>query len=44
MSRTARGPLGRTGVERISGNTPDISEWIDFEMYDLVCSGILTSA
>ena len=36
MSRTARGPLGRTGVERISGNTPDISEWIDFEMYDLV--------
>ena len=29
MSRTDRGPLGRTGVERISGNTPDISEWID---------------
>ena len=23
-------------MERISGNTPDISEWIDFEMYDLV--------
>ena len=36
MSCTARGPLGRTGVERISGNTPDISEWIHFEMYDLV--------
>ena len=36
MSRTARGPLERTGVERITGNTPDISEWIDFEMYDLV--------
>ena len=33
---SARGPLGRTGVEQISGNTPDISEWIDFEMYDLV--------
>ena len=36
MSRTAHGPLERTGVERITGNTPDISEWIDFEMYDLV--------
>ena len=36
MSRTARGPLERTGIERISGYTPDISEWIDFEFYDLV--------
>ena len=36
MSRTARGPLGRTGVVRISGNTMDITEWIDFKMNDLV--------
>ena len=26
MSRTAREPEERTGIERIMGNTPDISE------------------
>ena len=39
MSCMAWGPLERTGVERITGNTPDISEWIDFEMYNLVWFG-----
>ena len=36
LSRIARGPDGRSGVERITGNTPDISEWVDFAFYDLV--------
>ena len=29
------GTDGRTGLERLTGDTPDISEWIDFEFYDL---------
>jgi hypothetical protein len=32
----ARGPDGRTGVEEITGDTPDISEWLDFDFYNLV--------
>jgi hypothetical protein len=36
MSRTARGKEGRTGVERLTGNSVDISEWLDFEFYDIV--------
>ena len=36
MSRTWNRQTGRTGVESITGDTPDISEWIDFEMYDKV--------
>jgi hypothetical protein len=36
LSRTASGPDLRTGVERITGDTPDISEWLDFSFYDLV--------
>ena len=27
---------GRSGYEQVSGKTPDISEWLDFELYDLV--------
>ena len=26
----------RTGYEEVTGQTPDISEWLDFEFYDLV--------
>ena len=26
----------RTGIEMVTGETPDISEWIDFEFYDQV--------
>jgi len=33
-NRTARGPQGRTPYERITGNTPNISEWLDFNFYD----------
>jgi len=33
-NRTARGPQERTPYERITGNTPDISEWLDFNFYD----------
>jgi hypothetical protein len=32
----SRGHDGRTGYEEVTGNTPDISEWLDFEFYDLV--------
>jgi hypothetical protein len=27
---------GRTGIERVAGETPDILEWLDFDVYDLV--------
>jgi hypothetical protein len=36
MSRTARGKNGRTGYEDVVGETPDISEWMDFDFYDLI--------
>jgi hypothetical protein len=36
MCRLSRGYDGRTGYEKLTGNTPDISEWLDFEFYDLV--------
>jgi hypothetical protein len=36
MSRIATGRDGRTGIERVTGETPDISEWLDFDIYDLV--------
>ena len=31
-----RGRNNRTGYEMVTGQTPDISEWLDFEFYDLV--------
>ena len=36
LSRVARGHDGRSGIERLTGETPDISEWIDFEFFDMV--------
>ena len=35
LSRISRGHDQRTGLERLTGDTCDISEWIDFEFYDL---------
>jgi hypothetical protein len=32
----SHGEDGRSGHEEVTGNTPDISEWLDFEFYDLV--------
>ena len=32
----ARGKNNRTGYEEVTGQTPDISEWLDFEFFDLV--------
>jgi hypothetical protein len=32
----ARGSNRRTGYEEVTVQTPDISEWLDFEFYDLV--------
>ena len=36
LSRMARGNDRRTGYEEVTGQTPDISKWLDFEFYDLV--------
>jgi len=36
MNLTAKGKDGRTPQEEITGETPDISEYIDFEFYDWV--------
>ena len=36
LSRMARGRDRRTGYEEVTGETAYISEWLDFEMYDLV--------
>jgi hypothetical protein len=30
------GQQQRTGIEMVTGKTPHISEWIDFEFYDRV--------
>ena len=32
----SRGDDGRPGLEEVMGHTIDISEWLDFEFYDLV--------
>ena len=36
MSRTWNRTTGRTGIEAVTGDTPDISEWIDFCINDRV--------
>ena len=36
LSRMACGRDRRTGYEEVTGDTTDISEWIDFEIYDIV--------
>jgi hypothetical protein len=36
MNMTARGRNGRMGHEEITGDTPDISEYVDFDFYDWV--------
>ena len=36
LCHMARGMDNRTGYEEVTGQTPDISEWLDFEFYDLV--------
>jgi hypothetical protein len=36
MSLITQGPSGRTGYELVTGQTPDISEYLDFDFYDLV--------
>ena len=36
MNMTARGKNGRTGHEEVTGETPDISEYVDFDFYDWV--------
>lgn len=36
QSLLARGNDRRPGIERLTGDTIDISEWLDFEFYDLV--------
>jgi hypothetical protein len=36
MSMTGRGNNGRTGHEEVTGDMPDISEYVDFDFYDWV--------
>ena len=36
LNRIPWGQQQRTGIEMVTGETPDISEWIDFEFYDCV--------
>jgi hypothetical protein len=39
LTRISRGNDGRSGyeqVEHVTGETPNISEWLDFEFYDLI--------
>ena len=36
LNRIPRGREQRTGIEMVTGETPDISKWIDFEFYDRV--------
>ena len=36
LCRMARDTDNRTGYEEVTGQTPDISEWLDFEFSDLV--------
>jgi hypothetical protein len=36
LTRMSHGDDGRSGYEQVTGETPDISEWLDFEFYDLV--------
>ena len=36
LNQIPRGQQQRTGIEIVTGETPDISEWTDFEFYDRV--------
>ena len=36
LNRIPRGSQQRTGIKIMTGETPDISEWVDFEFYDWV--------
>ena len=36
LSQIPRGTTGRTGIEEFTGNIPDISKWLDFDLYDRV--------
>ncbi len=36
LNRIPRGRHQRTGIKMVTGKTPDVSEWIDFEFFDRV--------
>ena len=36
FSRISRGKEKRTGYEEITGQTPEIGEYVDFELYNIV--------
>ena len=36
LSRTVTKPGERTGYEKMTSDTPDISEWVDFHFYQFV--------
>ena len=35
LSMTARRPDGRTGHKQVTGETPDISDWLDLSFFDI---------
>ena len=36
LSKMSRGKRKQTGYEEVTGQTPDISDYLDFEFYDVV--------
>ncbi len=36
LTRISHGDNGRSGYQQVTGKIPNISEWLDFEFYDLV--------
>jgi hypothetical protein len=36
LTRMSCGDDSRSGYEQVTGKTPNISEWLDFEFYNLV--------
>ena len=34
LSQISRGEMGSTGIEEVTIQTPDISEYLDFDLYD----------
>jgi hypothetical protein len=40
LTRMSRGDDSRSGYEQVTGETPDISEWLDFDFMILYGGGI----
>jgi hypothetical protein len=38
LTRMSHGDNGRSGYKQVTGKTPNISEWLDFEFFDGSCA------